>query len=98
MASGLVCTLREHVRAGKSVRRARVVSEPLSDYQRWPYSIAGPMVAAGEDIRWVPRKLMYARMFEHLQTAASYGPAARALVIKALDELRPRRDHEPHSA
>ena len=48
--------LREHVKAGKSVRRARVVSEPLSDYQRWSYSIAYPMVAAGEDIRWVPRR------------------------------------------
>ena len=49
--------LREHVRAGRSVRRARVVSEPLSDYQRWSYSIAQPMVDAGEDIRWVPRRL-----------------------------------------
>jgi hypothetical protein len=51
-------TLREHVGSGKSVRRARVVSEPLSDYQRWSYSIADPMVAAGEDIRWVPRRLV----------------------------------------
>ena len=44
------------MKAGKSVRRARIVSEPLSDYQRWSYSIAYPMVAAGEDIRWVPRR------------------------------------------
>lgn len=51
-------TLRGHVSAGRSVRRARVVSEPLSDYQRWSYSIAHPMVAAGEDIRWVPRRLL----------------------------------------
>jgi hypothetical protein len=51
-------TLREHVKAGRSVRRARVVSEPLSDYQRWSYSIALPMVEAGEDIRWVPRRLV----------------------------------------
>jgi hypothetical protein len=49
-------TLKGHVAAGKVVRRARVVSEPLSDYQRWSYSIAHPMVAAGEDIRWVPRR------------------------------------------
>ena len=57
---------RSHVEAlssvmaafGKSVRRARIVSEPLSDYQRWSYSIAHPMVAAGEDIRWVPRRLV----------------------------------------
>jgi len=40
------------------VRRARVVSEPLSDYQRWSYGIAHPMVEAGEDIRWVPRRLV----------------------------------------
>jgi hypothetical protein len=51
-------TLRQHVAAGKTVRRARIVSEPLSDYQRWSYSIAYPMVEAGEDIRWVPRRLV----------------------------------------
>jgi hypothetical protein len=51
-------TVREHVKAGRSVRRARVVSEPLSDYQRWSFSIAHPMVKAGEDIRWVPRRLV----------------------------------------
>lgn len=51
-------TLRKHAEAGKSVRRARIVSEPLSDYQRWSYSIAYPMVDAGEDIRWVPRRLL----------------------------------------
>jgi hypothetical protein len=50
--------LRRHVAAGRSVRRARVVSEPLSDYQRWSYSVARPMVEAGEDIRWVPRRLV----------------------------------------
>lgn len=55
---GWCATLREHVAAGRSVRRARIVSEPLSDYQRWSYSIAHPMVEAGEDIRWVPRRLV----------------------------------------
>ena len=50
--------LREARKNGKSVRRARIVSEPLSDYQRWSYSIAQPMVDAGEDIRWVPRRLV----------------------------------------
>jgi hypothetical protein len=55
---GWCATLREHVKGGKSVRRARIVSEPLSDYQRWSYSIAHPMVDAGEDIRWVPRRLV----------------------------------------
>ncbi|MCU1640785.1 MAG: hypothetical protein JWN03_1060, partial [Nocardia sp.] len=53
---GWCATLREHVASGRSVQRARIVSEPLSDYQRWSYSIAGPMVDAGEDIRWIPRR------------------------------------------
>ena len=30
---------------------------------------------------------LYARMFEHLKVPALYGPAARALIIKALGEL-----------
>jgi hypothetical protein len=46
------------VAAGRSVRRARIVSEPLSEYQRWSFGIAAPMVEAGEDIRWVPRRLV----------------------------------------
>ncbi|WP_280273608.1 DUF6879 family protein [Nocardia wallacei] len=53
-------TLRGHAAAGRTVRRARIVSEPLSDYQRWSHSIAQPMVDAGEDIRWVPRRLVSA--------------------------------------
>ncbi|MBH0781342.1 DUF6879 family protein [Nocardia bovistercoris] len=56
--AGWCATLRDHVNAGRSVRRARIVSEPLSDYQRWSHAIAGPMVDAGEDIRWVPRRLV----------------------------------------
>jgi hypothetical protein len=55
---GWCAALRELTGAGKSVRRARIVSEPLSDYQRWSYSIAQAMVGAGEDIRWVPRRLV----------------------------------------
>src|SRR5262249_9338361 len=55
---GWCAVLREAVGAGKTVRRLRVVSEPLSEYQRWSYSIAHPMVDAGEDIRWVPRRLV----------------------------------------
>ena len=56
--AGWCNTLEEHVKAGRSIRRARIVSEPLSDYQRWSHGIAGPMVQAGEDIRWVPRRLV----------------------------------------
>lgn len=44
-------------------RRARVVSEPLSDYQRWAHSVTGPMADAGEDIWWVPRARVSELMF-----------------------------------
>ena len=58
------CTLvRDATAAGKVFRRARVVSEPLSDYQRWAYSLTAPMVEAGEDIRWVPRARASELMF-----------------------------------
>jgi hypothetical protein len=50
--------LRGHVAAGRTCRRARVVSEPLSDYQRWTLSHAEAFVEAGEDIRYVPRTLL----------------------------------------
>jgi hypothetical protein len=48
-------TLRGHRAAGRTCRRARVVSEPLSDYQRWTMSHAQTFVDAGEDIRYVSR-------------------------------------------
>jgi hypothetical protein len=40
---------------GKIFRRARIVSEPVSEYQRWVLSDTHLFVEAGEDIRWVPR-------------------------------------------
>lgn len=47
--------LRGHREADRTCRRARVVSEPLSDYQRWVLSHAEVFVDAGEDIRYLPR-------------------------------------------
>jgi hypothetical protein len=47
--------LRGHRAAGRTCRRARVVSEPLSDYQRWVLSHAEVFVDAGEDIGYLPR-------------------------------------------
>lgn len=49
--------VRETVNRGVRVTRVRVVTEPLSDYQRWLLSITGGNVAAGEDIRYLPRHL-----------------------------------------
>jgi hypothetical protein len=52
--AGLV---RETVARGVSVRRARIVSEPISAYVRYEYeSTEGHNIAAGEDVRWLPRR------------------------------------------
>lgn len=44
--------------AGKTVRRVRVITEPLSDYIRWEHSVTHLNQEAGEDIRWLPRHLL----------------------------------------
>nr|WP_030060555.1 DUF6879 family protein [Streptomyces novaecaesareae] len=49
--------VREAAARGIAVRRARIVSEPLSDYTRFEYDITSDHnIAAGEDIRWLPRR------------------------------------------
>lgn len=41
---------------GVVVRRARIVSEPVSDYIRFEHHMTGANVAVGEDVRWLPRR------------------------------------------
>lgn len=47
------------VERGVRVRRLRVVSEPVSDYIRWEHAISYGNIQAGEDLRWLPRRLAY---------------------------------------
>lgn len=47
--------IRSHAQAGRRVERVRVVSEPHSDYTRFGLWLAEGNVAAGEDIRYLPR-------------------------------------------
>ena len=42
---------------GVVVRRARIVSEPVSEYIRFEYSCTPQNLAAGEEVRWLPRRL-----------------------------------------
>lgn len=42
-------------RAGRTVRRVRVVTEPISDYIRFEWHDTPHNLAAGEEIRWLPR-------------------------------------------
>lgn len=49
--------IRVTVARGVSVRRARVVSEPVTDFIRYEYDLtAGLNIAAGEQVRWLPRR------------------------------------------
>jgi hypothetical protein len=42
---------------GIRVRRARVVSEPVTDYIRFEHATTSSNIAVGEDVRWLPRHL-----------------------------------------
>ncbi|MFF4188520.1 DUF6879 family protein [Streptomyces sp. NPDC001691] len=46
----------ETVGRGVSVRRARIVSEPVSEYIRYEHSGTFSNVLAGEQVRWLPRR------------------------------------------
>jgi hypothetical protein len=40
---------------GVLFRRARVISEPVTDYIRFEYDVTFSNIAAGEHVRWLPR-------------------------------------------
>ncbi|MFI5621848.1 DUF6879 family protein [Nocardioides sp. NPDC051685] len=46
------------VAAGRRLRRVRIVSEPLSEYQRTLLEVSDLGVDAGEELRWLPRRLV----------------------------------------
>ncbi|KPI30528.1 hypothetical protein OK074_6686 [Actinobacteria bacterium OK074] len=47
----------EAVSRGVEVRRARIVSMPVSEYIRFEYDVTeGLNIAAGEDVRWLARR------------------------------------------
>ncbi|MGW1199997.1 DUF6879 family protein [Streptomyces sp. NPDC002536] len=41
---------------GVVMRRARIVSEPVTDYIRYEYDVTFPNVVAGEQVRWLARR------------------------------------------
>jgi hypothetical protein len=49
LVSGLVAR-------GVAVRRARIVSEPVSDYIRYEHAGTAVNIGAGEEVRWLPRR------------------------------------------
>jgi hypothetical protein len=48
--------ISETVTRGVVVRRARIVSEPVSEYIQYEHSGTFTNVAAGEQVRWLPRR------------------------------------------
>lgn len=44
------------VARGVVMRRARIVSEPVTDYIRYEHAITPLNIRAGEDVRWLPRR------------------------------------------
>jgi hypothetical protein len=55
--AGWVPLVRETVGRGVVMRRARIVSEPVTDYIRWEHALTRVNVTAGEQVRWLPRRM-----------------------------------------
>ncbi len=53
------------VARGVKVRRARIVSEPVSEFIRYEHAVTDENVAAGEDVRWLPRRQASGIMLPH---------------------------------
>lgn len=51
-----VTLLQDAVKRGVQVRRARIVSMPVTDYIRYEYALTAVNLSAGEEIRWLPRR------------------------------------------
>lgn len=48
--------VRQTVARGVEMRRARIVSEPISDYIHYEYDVTDGNVESGEQVRWLPRR------------------------------------------
>lgn len=48
--------MNRHRRAGRTLRRLRVVSEPVTEYIGFEWLDAAELVRLGEDVRWLPRQ------------------------------------------
>ena len=50
--------VRDHTSAGRVMQRVRVVSTPLTDYERFELALFPPSLEAGEDIRVISRSIV----------------------------------------
>jgi hypothetical protein len=49
--------MSRNLAAGKTLRRLRIISEPVTAYIRFEWLDAAQLVRAGEDVRWLPRRM-----------------------------------------
>ena len=56
LARPWLAVIREITARGVTVRRLRVVSEPVTDYIRFEHATTGSNIDAGEQVRWLPRR------------------------------------------
>lgn len=54
--SGWLPLVERTVARGVKVRRARIVSEPVTDYVRFEHAITDANLRAGEEVRWLGRR------------------------------------------
>lgn len=55
--SGWMELVASITRRGVAVRRARIVSEPVTDYIKYEHALTSLNIEAGEEVRWLPRRL-----------------------------------------
>ncbi|WP_329400027.1 DUF6879 family protein [Streptomyces melanogenes] len=48
--------IADSVARGVVIRRARIVSEPVTSYIRWEHYVTRANITAGEQVRWLPRR------------------------------------------
>lgn len=53
---GWLPLVQRTVARGVKVQRARIVSEPVTDYIRFEHAITDANLRAGEEVRWLPRR------------------------------------------
>jgi hypothetical protein len=53
--AGWLDLMRATAARGVRLRRARIVSEPVTEYIRFEHEGTAQNIAAGEDVRWLPR-------------------------------------------
>lgn len=54
--SGWLPLVQRTVARGVKVLRARIISEPVTDYIRFEHAITDANLRAGEQVRWLPRR------------------------------------------